>query len=301
MFDLQTRKWTELEKTGPWPCARHNHSACLWRGTDIVVFGGANAESKYLNDLWLFDVRARTWSLLQPQTTAPAERNGHSAVIYGDAMFVFGGSSADCTYYNDLHRVDLSTRVWSPVQTLLSVPPTRNWHSAILYGSVMVVFGGYYYDGRRENYRSDLWVIDLSDTARSSWVELTPMSDGSAAATAAAPAKSIPHARNRHIALLVNDCLVVHGGNYLDDSGSRIRDVFLSDAFAVDLRVLRDLDWTTGVAPVARWQELARDGAELCIGHHTVAALPDGSAVVFGGECNRIRSNTLHRVLIALE
>jgi len=45
-----------------------------------------------LNEVWLFDTETRVWQQLRPQNSgAFTRRNNFTAVLYGDAIVVFGG------------------------------------------------------------------------------------------------------------------------------------------------------------------------------------------------------------------
>jgi Galactose oxidase, central domain len=51
LFDISTRKWTELQCTGSIPPPRCSHAAALV--CDVMyVFGGVDADGRYLDDLF---------------------------------------------------------------------------------------------------------------------------------------------------------------------------------------------------------------------------------------------------------
>lgn len=59
-------------------------------GDQIYLFGGRNDEAP-CNVLFRFDTRTHRWSRPRVRGQIPAERDGHSACIIKDHMYVFGG------------------------------------------------------------------------------------------------------------------------------------------------------------------------------------------------------------------
>ena len=61
---MKTFAWEDLTSMmKPLPSPRSGHRMALWKHL-IVMFGGfydAGAETKYLDDLWLFDTREYKW------------------------------------------------------------------------------------------------------------------------------------------------------------------------------------------------------------------------------------------------
>ena len=49
------------------PLARWRHSACVFEGTQIIIFGGYHTASLRLSDIWLFNTVAMEWQ--QPHPT----------------------------------------------------------------------------------------------------------------------------------------------------------------------------------------------------------------------------------------
>ncbi|KAL8448488.1 hypothetical protein Emed_003749 [Eimeria media] len=117
------------------PLGRCSHSACLWAsakpsatetldneadtraGLQLVIFGGCGGvkyERNALADVWSLDCETWTWEQHMFTGTPPAPRQGHSAAIKGDTMFVFGGWSNDGNF-NDLFAYDLQTRDWCEI------------------------------------------------------------------------------------------------------------------------------------------------------------------------------------------
>jgi hypothetical protein len=76
--------------------------------TFLVIFGGCYMETKCFNDLFFLDVLAQRWIKVETTGTIPSPRQGHSAVLYGSEMWIYGGSSNE-GYLSDLYSLNLET------------------------------------------------------------------------------------------------------------------------------------------------------------------------------------------------
>jgi leucine-zipper-like transcriptional regulator 1 len=78
---------------------------------------------------------------------APKGRFGHSAVVYNDSMYLFGGYTTDGFACNDLYEYSFECNEWrrlKPVADGRSVMPVDLFrHSAVVHQGSMYVFGGY--------------------------------------------------------------------------------------------------------------------------------------------------------------
>ncbi|XP_024523561.1 rab9 effector protein with kelch motifs [Selaginella moellendorffii] len=128
-----TYTWSKpvMKRTHPSPRDSHSSTAV---GSKLYVFGGTDGTSP-LDDLFVLDTGKRvlsiffflflssdaatnTWGKPDVFGDVPAPREGHSASLIGDNLFVFGGcgKSSDPSeeeYYNDLHE----TMAWQEVKT----------------------------------------------------------------------------------------------------------------------------------------------------------------------------------------
>jgi len=79
----------------------------------MVVFGGF-ANGVRVNDIIKFSFADLKWSKVEISEIRdqPCSRSGHSAVVYHNAMYVFGGKDGDNNKLNDLWRLDFSTYSW---------------------------------------------------------------------------------------------------------------------------------------------------------------------------------------------
>ena len=206
-----------------------------------VLFGG-NDKNGLFNDVWLLRqlpssavgsgvLPAAQLLWLKPIVVGdtPTPRAGHTAVLFGASMIVFGGSRGWGTEaFNDLHVLDVGNiRPWlqpsvaslheDPVQDADSLvfwyrpsvsgqaPAARAGHTAALIGNNMLVFGG----ADSVQCFDDLHVLQCSTF---SWS--TPMVSGSP-----------PKARSGSAAVAVGDTMVIFGGATF--TGELLNDVHL--------------------------------------------------------------------------
>ncbi|OZJ06408.1 hypothetical protein BZG36_00576 [Bifiguratus adelaidae] len=140
------------------PSKRHGHTANLWNNY-IVIFGGCNEYQEYCNDVHIFDIEKQTWT--RPDVRGShnvAARYLHTATVYDDKLFVYGGfaKKPEYTYVlEELSILDLKTFTWIQHHP---VPPRYN-HSATLINSKLYIYAGKDEHGTTV---SDLFCIELS-------------------------------------------------------------------------------------------------------------------------------------------
>lgn len=150
---------------------RSKHTVVAW-GELLYVFGGDNGK-RMLNDLLRFDIKDCSWGRVVTTGVPPAPRYHHSAVVFANSMFVFGGytgdiySNSNLRNKNDLFEYRFNTGQWIEWQVTGSMPVARSAHGAVVYKNCMWIFAGY--DGNAR--LNDMWNICLSDpTPR--WAEV---------------------------------------------------------------------------------------------------------------------------------
>eukprot|EP00668_Euglena_longa_P041421 GGOE01054515.1.p1 GENE.GGOE01054515.1~~GGOE01054515.1.p1 ORF type:complete len:489 (-),score=95.66 GGOE01054515.1:46-1512(-) len=215
------------------PAPRAHHSAVVSDAL-MVVFGGVGAGGTCLGGVHLYHLEAQTW--LQPTTapaSAPSGRFGHSAVVHGLHMFVFGGEvqrarpaprgrppCMELVRCNDLFMYNIETATWTELvhHNCDLVPTPRSCHSATLYGDVMVVVGGTDHDRAICN---DMYAFNLETQ---DWTKFTFPLKGKTVLD--------PLQRHSHTACLGHDGqLLLVGGCHFQDHGRQ-------DVVAVTLRPL---------------------------------------------------------------
>lgn len=91
MFDLKTLVWDKLDVKPP--PARSGHRMVAWKHL-LVLFGGfydTNKDTRYYDDLWVFDTNTYEWSKLDIPEPRPTPRSGFQFLVNGEQIFLYGG------------------------------------------------------------------------------------------------------------------------------------------------------------------------------------------------------------------
>ena len=78
----------------------------------------------------------------RPPSQIPSPRFSHCAALYGNHMYVFGGSNSDYSAYNDLYALDLNTRKWRKIQAQGLLPAPREAGTFVAYKGKLLLHGG---------------------------------------------------------------------------------------------------------------------------------------------------------------
>ena len=134
------------------------HTASLWQGRKLLVYGGENEHRSYLSDVIVFDLKTSTWTQPETQGTPPRGRARHAAVIHDEKLWISGGMAGhETTVLDDICYLDLQTWTWS--RSWKFVP--RYDHTSWVWGGRIWVFGGM---GEQMERNSELWWIDFRDS-----------------------------------------------------------------------------------------------------------------------------------------
>jgi len=99
------------------------------------------------NEVAKFNVKNFSWERVKLPEGArrPCPRSGHSAVIVGQTMYIFGGKADNSLRLNDLWGFNLQSNTWTLVKPVDEVvPEVRSGHSACVYDGLILIFGGIY-------------------------------------------------------------------------------------------------------------------------------------------------------------
>lgn len=98
-LDPSSREWTKIETKGKdkSPPARSGHRMTYYKNY-IVLFGGfqdTSQQTKYLQDLWLYDCQSFTWHCptLPPGSQRPDARSSFSLLPHDSGAVLYGGYS----------------------------------------------------------------------------------------------------------------------------------------------------------------------------------------------------------------
>ncbi|KAF1971537.1 hypothetical protein BU23DRAFT_470546 [Bimuria novae-zelandiae CBS 107.79] len=153
-LDLKDRKWNLVDNYGDIPGVRMGHTACLWQGDKLLVFGGENEHRQHLADVIVFDLKTAHWTQPELHGTAPRGRARHSAVICDEKLYISGGQTGHDSVLDDICYLDLKTWTWS--RTWRFVP--RYDHTSWIWNGRIWIFGGINDDMEKTN---EIWWLDL--------------------------------------------------------------------------------------------------------------------------------------------
>ena len=172
-LDLVSHQWSLVDNYGDIPGVRmgkdyfnssignhvltisKGHTATLYQGDKLLVFGGENEHRTYLSDLIVFDLKTAHWTQPPVSGPIPKGRARHAAVLHEDKLFIIGGITGQNNYVlDDICFLDLKTFTWSKAWRFVG----RFDHSAYIWGDRVWVFGGLSEDMDKV---SDLWWLDL--------------------------------------------------------------------------------------------------------------------------------------------
>ena len=154
-LDLKSLNWSLVDNYGDIPGVRMGHSATLYQGDKLLVYGGENEHREYLSDVVILDLKTHHWTQPEVHGSVPKGRARHAAVVYEDKLFVIGGLTGETNYIlDDICYLDLKTWTWSRTWTFVQ----RFDHTAWIWGGRLWIFGGLGMDMERS---SEIWWLDL--------------------------------------------------------------------------------------------------------------------------------------------
>lgn len=221
--------WSRPSRTpsNPPPMEREGHTAVVI-GHRMAIFGGTwvdeDDNSRYLNDVHVYDTARNWWSQPDVLGTPPIEREGHTASAVGRSMIVFGGAGLDSAdrsiNLSDLHVLDTDTWTWhQPKLGSEVLPQERRYHTASVIDRKLYVFGGQYYEPTADLHFECDNIVSCLDVETMSWETLQV--EGQA-----------PLRRACHSAGVVGKQIYIVGGRYWDISEDDY--IFMNDFQVLD-------------------------------------------------------------------
>ena len=173
-FEPYAERWVchSVDQALGSPPARAGHSIATVNEV-LFVFGGSAAEEVF-GDLWENQVSSAVrseWRLVQTVGRRPCARTGHTCVVLGTRLFIFGGESkssdGEGRLENDLWQFDVILREWKCLSAALPdvvtvIPEPRCGHCCCAIGSLLYVFGGSNILGDATGMSgADVWAFDV--------------------------------------------------------------------------------------------------------------------------------------------
>ncbi|CAG8729904.1 14248_t:CDS:2, partial [Dentiscutata heterogama] len=185
ILDIIEMSWSKVSNfNNNTPPLQADFTATMLNNSVIVYIGGRQTTSasgktksyRSMEEIWTYDTKNASWTLVTAIGDVPGVRMGHSAVLALDGrIIVFGGygqnsSSAD----PQLAVLDTSTSPfqWSLPNVSNPIPPALAYHSATLIGDLMIVaFGNITQQtSTTSGATPDIYILNTSDYT---WVTST--------------------------------------------------------------------------------------------------------------------------------
>uniref|UniRef100_A0A1B6KC59 Kelch domain-containing protein 3 n=1 Tax=Graphocephala atropunctata TaxID=36148 RepID=A0A1B6KC59_9HEMI len=234
------------------PYLRYGHTAVA-HGTKAYIWGGRNDESA-CNKLYCFDTERSEWSCVPTNGTTPGARDGHSACVIDNHMYIFGGFEDDEDRFSqDVYMLNLASFCWSYVCTKGEPPSYRDFHSATAVDQRMFVFGGRGDQSAPQHSQMELYCNNIVylDVRTRTWH--TPLTSG-----------EVPVGRRSHSAVVYNGYIYIFGG-YNSVRGSHFNDLHRFNPLTF------------------RWQQLSPLGKPPCKRRRQSCVIYNDRMFLFGG------------------
>lgn len=188
-YDVVRNRWTQQRALNAGPSGRSRPT--VWQvGDCLYVFGGIDATFQPLNDLWVYQIGERRWTLLAPHGAAGSPPPRHEAMAGSRPVLgrltLYGGETLTAEGFatlGDTWQFDLATRTWTDVTPppAHNIAPPRNYAAADWIGLRLVLQGGDVPGGSAgcgspfpQNPTDELWQFDALTRA---WSRLQPGGD----------------------------------------------------------------------------------------------------------------------------
>ncbi len=147
-----------------------------------------------------------SWQQITPTGDIPPARHGHTMVLIGNRVFLFGGKTTVKSSLDTLHLYSAALMEWTEEEPENSPPPPRFNHQAIVRNGKLYVFFGMGNNGVLD----DIWEYDPETKL---WRQIIP--EGAI----------IPEARSEHSATVEDNTVYIVGG--VDKNGNSLSDIWV--------------------------------------------------------------------------
>ncbi|XP_023229301.1 kelch domain-containing protein 3-like [Centruroides sculpturatus] len=217
--------WSCLKTRGKIPPSRDGHTACV---TDdyMYICGGflKNLSSEFLEvyqlnfitleweylyikicfvDFYSFkspdesDTYDFSWSCLKTRGKIPPSRDGHTACVTDDYMYICGGFLKNLSSeFLEVYQLNFITLEWEYLYIKNNVPYWKDFHSAVFIDKKMYLFGGQQLKRKQKICSNELIYLD---TETMTWNYLYPKGN-------------VPQGRRSHSAFVYRKNMYIFGG-----------------------------------------------------------------------------------------
>ncbi|KAL4458993.1 hypothetical protein ABPG75_013858 [Micractinium tetrahymenae] len=186
-LDTDTWEWSRLSgdaPDAPQPCPRDRASMVAVGDSKLLVVGGADAMNRRLDDAWVFNLEAGSWSEVKVAGPRPRARCCTALFALEHRVLMFGGDAYGVT--NELWSLrgleGKEPAQWTQLQLEGPPPAPRRGHAVAVTGNWVVFVGGLTEQRTlmgiksRSEYLSDVVILERHD--RVAWRGVEPASPG---------------------------------------------------------------------------------------------------------------------------
>eukprot|EP01068_Selenidium_serpulae_P010422 Selendium_serpulae@DN5462_c0_g1_i2.p1 len=140
-------KWEKVEARGTVPVARFFHTSVVYKD-EMYVFGGQKGDK----DVWRLDLKKKEWHKqtrneeidFNDSGSPPSARWMHTATVWGDHMYTFGGECETGAVTSELWKFNFLTSRWQLLgPTKTGQPPaSRAHHAAVSAKDKWIIHAG---------------------------------------------------------------------------------------------------------------------------------------------------------------
>ncbi|XP_033843634.1 uncharacterized protein zgc:163014 [Periophthalmus magnuspinnatus] len=132
IFNPEFGLWYQPIVEGERPLPRFGHSATLL-SQKLFIFGGRKTAT-YLNDLHILDLGLMEYTAVKCENMPPLPRGFHAAVPLSDNRILVSGGCSAIGALQDVHIINIDTRMWMSLASPLLASKPRAGHSIITLG-----------------------------------------------------------------------------------------------------------------------------------------------------------------------
>lgn len=106
------------------------------------MWGGRN-NAIACDILYCFDTKNLTWSTPHVTGMRPYAKDGHTACLIRNKMYIFGGFEYNTEQYSqETHCLNIDTLEWTFLNAEGTPPSHRDFHTAVPIDNKMYIYGG---------------------------------------------------------------------------------------------------------------------------------------------------------------
>ncbi|KAL3266083.1 hypothetical protein HHI36_010269 [Cryptolaemus montrouzieri] len=255
-------RWITHLEGGP---KRVNHAA-VSVGHKIYSFGGyctgENSREYTSMDVHVLNTTTFRWTkhpvsdlpYFENDDILPYKRYGHTAVVYGDKIYIWGGRNdrASCAV---LFCFDTIWHCWTAPEVTGNIPLARDGHTACIWNNRMYIFGGY--EEESDAFARTVFYLDLQ---KMHWNYVCASGTG-------------PAVRDFHTTVCIKNKIYLFGGRgttYIINPLTDVVETYSNDLWCFDLYS-------------STWNKVSVTGDIPCGRRSHSAFVHDGNMYIFGG------------------